>query len=129
MIGSVLEKKCLDFSIKIAQLAKDLHGSRESIIAKQLLRSATSIGANVAEATHAQSKPDWYAKLKIADKEAAESAYWLKILRGADYISKERFFELHSDIIQIIRIIGASCKTYLVNEKEKQGKAKQQNKI
>ena len=78
---------------------------------KQLLRSGTSIGANVAEAQHAQSKADFYAKMSIALKEANETYYWLRLLRRTGYLSHREFESMRKDADELLRILVAICKT------------------
>jgi len=106
-----IEDKSLDFATKILRLSKSLMAQKEYIASNQIGRSGTSIGANVAEAAKAQSKADFFAKMKIADKEASETAYWLKALLGADYISKELYVELYTDLNEICSLLSAICKT------------------
>lgn len=78
---NVVRDKSFDFSLKIIALYKELINQREFVISKQLLRSATSIGANIEEASAAQSKRDFLYKMSISSKEARESRYWLKLLK------------------------------------------------
>lgn len=84
---NIIEKKSFDFAIRIVKLYKFLCNEKnEFVLSKQLLRSGTSIGANVAEAQQAQSKADFISKISIALKEATESKYWLRLLNATDYI-------------------------------------------
>ena len=80
MVKSIIQQKTFDFSIKIILLYKQLLEQKEFVISKQLLRSATSIGANVEEALAGQTKRDFIAKMSIASKEARETKYWLRLL-------------------------------------------------
>ena len=92
---------------------------------KQIGRSATSIGANIAEAERAQSKPDFYAKMKIAEKEANETAYWLKLLVRTGDISDTQYNELGNNLKELCRMLASICKTTKENiEKEKKRKQK-----
>ena len=79
-------------------------------MSKQLLRSGTSIGANVAEAQKAQTKPDFNAKMNIALKEANETEYWLKLLYRTDYLTESEFESIKNDIKEIIAILVSICK-------------------
>lgn len=94
---NVLKDKSYAFSIRAVNLYKHLRNQKgEYVLSRQVLRSATSIGANVAEANQAQSRADFISKLSIALKEAVETEYWLNLLRDTTYISAEgrnRFWE------------------------------------
>ena len=83
---------------------------KEFVLLKQLLRSGTSIGANVAEAQKAQTKPDFNAKMNIALKEANETEYWLKLLYRTDYLTEIEFESIKNDIKEIIAILVSICK-------------------
>jgi len=107
---NVIAEKTFTFALKIISLYKGLVAEhKEYVISKQVLRSGTSIGANVNEAIEAQSKADFVHKLSIALKEARETEYWLKLLIGSNYIEPNT--DLLHDIIQIIRILTAIIKT------------------
>ena len=80
-------------------------------MSKQLLRSGTSIGANVKEATRGQSKADFYSKLNIALKEASEMEYWLELLYETDFISEKLFQSINSDCQEIIKLLVSITKT------------------
>ena len=99
------------FALKIIRLYKYLQETKtEFVISKQLLRSGTSIGANVHEALRGQSKSDFAAKMNIALKEASETEYWLELLRDGDYVSKDDLKEIMDDCIRINRILIAIVK-------------------
>lgn len=78
---------------------------REYVLSKQLLKSGTSVGANVREAKYGQSKADFISKMSIALKEAGESEYWLQRLYNAKFISQHQFNELHSLCISLIKVL------------------------
>ena len=80
-------------------------------MSKQILRSGTSIGANVHEALYSQSKADFVSKLSISLKEASETSYWLVILKKTGYLTEELFDSLKMDVDEIIRMLIASLKT------------------
>ena len=88
-----------------------MHERQEYVLSKQLLRSGTSIGANVAEAQRGQSKPDFISKMSIALKEANETEYWLRLLYSTDYLSKSQFDSLNQDIHELLGLLMAICKT------------------
>lgn len=112
MSDNIIENKSFDFAIRVVNLYKHLSvEKRELILSKQLLRSGTSIGANVAEGERAQSKADFYAKMSIALKEANETEYWLRLLYKTEYLTKNQFDSIHSDIKEIIAILMSICKT------------------
>ena len=83
---------------------------KEFVLSKQLLRSGTSIGANIAEAKKAQSSADFYAKMNIALKEANETRYWLRLLHATDYLTDQQFFSVETDTKEIIALLTAICK-------------------
>lgn len=104
--------KCIDFSIKINNLRKYLREEQhEYNNSDQIQRSGTSIGANYSEACDAESKADFIHKLGIAQKEANETIYWLKVLYGSELITKTQYDELLNDARELYRIIAASLKT------------------
>lgn len=104
--------KCFDFSIKINNLRKYLREEQhEYNNSDQIQRSGTSIGANYSEACDAESKADFVHKLHIALKEANETMYWLKVLYGSEFISKNQYDELMNDLDEIYKILFSSVKT------------------
>ncbi|MBR1932867.1 MAG: four helix bundle protein [Prevotella sp.] len=112
MAKSVLAEKSLQFAIRVVNCVKYLQGERkEYVMSKQMLRSGTSIGANIHEAIYAQSKADFSSKLSISLKEASETSYWLTILKETEYLSVEAYHSMKTDVDEIIRIIIASLKT------------------
>lgn len=110
--NNIVQIKSYAFAVKIVKLSKVLmNEKREYILSKQLLRSGTSIGANIEEAIGGQSRKDFFAKLTIAYKEARESHYWIRLLKDTKYILKEEFEDLIKDIEELLRIIGSIQKT------------------
>ena len=83
----------------------------ENVLSKQILRSGTSIGANVAESFNAQSEPDFINKLSIALKEADETNYWLKKLHIGNYLTEKEFQSMEEDNIEIIKLLTSIIKT------------------
>ena len=110
-MDNIIETKSFDFAIRIVKLYKHLSEDKgERIISKQVLRSGTSIGANVSEAQRGQTKPDFNAKINIALKEANETYYWLRLLHSTDYLSDKEFENVEKDIREIIAILVSICK-------------------
>ena len=111
MDNAVVEKS-KSFAIRIVRAYKYLTAEKnEYVLSKQLLRSGTSIGANVKEAIRGQSKPDFYSKLNIALKEASETEYWLEILYETGYIDKKLFDSINSDCQELIKLLVSITKT------------------
>lgn len=107
-----IRQKSYDLALRITFLCRSLVvDHREYVLSKQLLRSGTSIGANVEEAQQAQSRRDFAAKCSIALKEAYESHYWMRLMRDSCYISKERAKPILENIEEIIRLLVAIVKT------------------
>lgn len=112
MAQSVLADKSIAFAIRVVKCVKYLQNEqKELIMSKQILRSGTSIGANIHEALFAQSKADFSSKLSIALKESSETSYWLTLLVKTDYLPKNMYDSLKSDVDELIRMIIASLKT------------------
>ena len=94
------------FAVRIVNLYSYLTKTKgEYVMSKQLLRSGTSIGANIAEAQYAISKPDFIAKQQIALKECAESLYWLEILHETDILTKEQFESMYADCVELKKLL------------------------
>ena len=108
----ILEEKSFQFSIRMIKLYQFLTEERkEYIISKQIMRSGTSIGANIAEAKFAQSKADFVSKMSISLKEASETRYWLRLLEATNIITEEQFNDIMADCNELINILVASCKS------------------
>lgn len=87
---SIIEEKSFDFAVRIINLYRHLTADKkEFVLSKQLLRSGTSIGANVAEGERGQTKPDFNSKMNIALKEANETYYWLRLLYKTDFLTEK----------------------------------------
>ena len=107
---NLIQDKSFDFALSIIEVYKNLTKNKnEYIMSKQLLRSGTSIGANVNEAIEAQSRADFIHKLSIALKEARETEYWIRLLIAADYI--ESHHTIYNEAQVIIKILTAIIKT------------------
>ena len=106
-----VSEKSKKFAIRIINLAKYLNEEKkEFVLSKQIIRSGTSIGANIKESVYAQSKSDFHSKLKIALKEAAETEYWLELLNETGYIESHHFESIYSDCKEIIKLLTSICK-------------------
>ena len=113
MMGeNAIKDKSKAFALRIIKLYKYLcDEKREFVLSKQILRSGTSIGANVREAQRGQSKPDFYAKMSIALKEADETAYWLELLSESGFIEKPSYESMYADCNEIIKLLTSITKT------------------
>lgn len=112
MANSVIEPKSFEFAIRIVKLSNYLNEQKkEFTLSKQLLRSGTSIGANVAEAQQAQSKADFISKISIALKEATETKYWIKLLAATNYLSEDEFSSIFDNCVELEKIMVSILKT------------------
>ena len=112
MKESILLSKGKSFALRIIKMYNYLcNEKREFVISKQVLRSGTSIGANIAEAYYAQSNADFIAKLHISRKEAGETIYWLDLLKEASYLSSEEATSLSNDCTELLKLLTSSIKT------------------
>ena len=112
MKETALQKKSKAFAVKIIRMYQYLcEEKHEYVLSKQVLRSGTSIGANAKEASMAQSKKDFEAKLFVSLKEAAETEYWLELLHESDYIDDKSFESIYADNKELIRILTSILKT------------------
>jgi len=118
MPESVLLDKSKKFAVRIVNLYKHLCSEKsEYVLSKQLLRSGTSVGANVREANNAQTRPDFIAKMQIALKEAGETEYWLEILHETDFLFKSEYDSIAADCSELNKLLIASLKTTKANAK------------
>lgn len=109
---NIIQQKSYAFAIRMVKLYQHLSSEKnEYVLSKQLLRSGTSIGANVEEAIGGQSDRDFFAKLNIAYKEARESKYWINLLTDTDYLTQKQSASLLEDIEEILKISGSILKT------------------
>ena len=109
---NVISEKSLKFAVRIVKFYQYLcDEKKEYVLSKQVLRSGTSIGANVRESRNAQSDADFINKLNIALKEADETQYWLELLRLSGIISEESFDSLNNDLKELIAILVSVIKT------------------
>lgn len=112
MGDNLLVKKSKIFAKEIIFTIKDVRKEhREFALTDQLLRSGTSIGANIHEANYAQGRADFISKLEIALKECYESDYWLELMVETEYISEEKYKKLSHDCGELLHLLITSCKT------------------
>ncbi len=114
MDKNIVLNKSFDFSVRVVNLYKYLcKEKKEYVLSKQLLRSGTSIGANINEAQAGQSKKDFIAKMAIASKEARESKYWVDLLVKTDYLdaNSKHTKSLKNEIEEIIKLLTSIVKT------------------
>lgn len=113
--NAVVEKSKA-FALRIISMYKFLTAEKkEFVLSKQVLRSGTSIGANIAEAQCAISRKDFLAKMYIAFKECSETAYWLELLYCADYITEVQYASLRADCDELFKLLSAITKTLAEN--------------
>lgn len=109
---SVLKDKSFNFAIRCIKLYKFLiEEKKEFVMSKQILRSGTSVGANIREAQNAESKNDFIHKLAIAQKEADETIYWIELLKATEYINDVEYFSINSEAIQILKMLRSAILT------------------
>jgi len=109
---SIVGDKSLAFAKRIAKLYRFLvDKKKETIMSKQILRSGTSIGANIREGLFAQSRKDFISKMNIALKEAGETDYWLEILYSAEYLTEMEYKSLKNDNDELIKMLSSIIKT------------------
>ena len=109
---SLICEKSLNFAVRIIKFYKYLcEEKKEYVLSKQILRSGTSIGANIRESRNAQSNADFINKLNIALKEADETQYWLELFRLSEIITEESYNSLNKDLEELISMLVAAIKT------------------
>lgn len=110
--NNIIVDKSKAFAVRVINLYKYLcENKKEYTLSKQLLRSGTSIGANVKEAVRAQSKADFVAKMSIALKEASETEYWLELLYETDFIDKKQFDSIYADNNELLKLLMSIVKS------------------
>lgn len=112
MSESILKNKSFAFALLVVGTIKNIQTTtKEFVLSKQLLRSGTSIGANIREAQNAESKKDFIHKLAIAQKECDETLYWLDLLYETQYINKDAYNQLSNEATQLLKMIRSSILT------------------
>lgn len=116
---SIVRKKSKAFASRIVKLGRYLHDmQKEFILSKQVIRSGTSIGANLAEAQYAASKSDFVNKLRISLKECSETMFWLELLEENGYLGDSEFLSLKDDCRELLRILVSSVRTLVEKPSE-----------
>lgn len=108
---NIIKEKSFAFAIEVVNLYKVLAEKKEFVLSRQMLRSGTSIGANIREAEHAQSRADFIHKLSISLKEANETEYWLDLLHETKYLSEIEFLNIKPKITELLRLLTSIVKT------------------
>lgn len=112
MKENLVREKSYAFALRIVKLYKWLCSEKkEYVLAKQIVRSGTAIGANVEEAIGGQSKKDFYSKMTIAYKETRETHYWLRLLHDSDLINDNSYKSIVKECDELLKIIGSITKT------------------
>ena len=114
--NSLAYKKAYTFAIQIVNVYKNLKEKQEFVLSKQLLRSGTSVGANIAEANGAVSDIDFSAKISISYKEILETKYWLSLLKDTGYLSPSEYETIFGNADEIARILFSILKTSRINK-------------
>ena len=110
--NNLIAEKSMRFAVRIVNLYKYLTVERqEMIMSKQLMRSGTSIGANVREAIYAQSRKDFVSKLSISLKEASETGYWLELLSKTGYLSEQQYNSMSEDCVELMKMLTVIIKS------------------
>ena len=111
-MSSIIEEKSSAFSVRIVNLYKHLNEKKkECVLSKQLLKSGTSIGANVAEAKQAQSAADFVSKMNIALKETSETKYWISLLGSTGFLTEAEFTSILADCVELEKILVSIVKS------------------
>ncbi|MBQ6168978.1 MULTISPECIES: four helix bundle protein [Ruminococcus] len=111
MSNSIVGEKSFRFAVRTVNLYKYLYEKKEYVLSRQILRSGTSIGANISEALEAQSDKDFLSKMCIALKETAETIYWLRLLHETEYITDIQFTSMNRDACELKAILSSIIKT------------------
>ncbi len=111
MPDNIMKHKSFAFAVRIVKLNAYLHKKQEFVVAKQLLRSGTAVGALIREAEYAESKADFKHKLAIARKEGNETLYWLELLYATQFLTNAEYQSIYSDADELMRLLTSSIKT------------------
>ena len=117
-MDSIVFNKSEDFALRIIKLREYLvKKKKEDVISKQIIRSGTGIGANLAESVHGASDSDFIHKLSISQKECAETLYWLRLLKRAGFITEKQFGSIYDDCVEIAKLLTSIIKTMKTKQK------------
>ena len=112
MATNPVQEKSYLFAVRIVKMVRHLQAEhKEYVLSKQVLRSGTSIGANIEEGLAGQSRPDFVAKMAIASKEARETHYWLRLLRDTGYLSADATDSIEQDCLELKKMLTSIVKT------------------
>ena len=129
-MNNVVQEKSFDFAVRIVNLYRYLcDEKKEYVLSKQLLRSGTSIGANVEEALQAQSKRDFLSKANISLKEANETLYWIRLLHAAGYTNDKQTESITADCREVIALLTSIVKTTKINLENEKRNEKRNGKL
>ncbi len=108
----MVSEKAFAFAVRIVKLCQHLQNVKhEHVLSKQLIRSGTSVGANISEAQQAQSKADFVSKMSISLKETAETKYWLRLLYATEYLTEKQYLSINSDCVEIEKLLTSIIKS------------------
>ncbi len=117
MKDNVIQNKSYDFALRIVKLSRFLSEEKnEHVLSKQVLRSGTSIGANIEESIGGQSHRDFISKMSIAYKEARETLYWLRLLTDSDYLNRDQSESIQGECRELIKILTSILNTSKQNK-------------
>ena len=112
MVKGAVYEKSMEFAVRIVKLYEYLQSEKqEYVMSRQVLRSGTSIGANIREANYGQSKKDFTSKMSIALKELSETEYWLELLTRTNYITTEQYDSIKKDCSEVAKLLISIVKT------------------
>jgi len=111
MSDSIIRDKSYQFALRIVRLCKELNEKKEYVLSREVLRAGTHIGARVKEAQQAESRPDFIHNCSIALQNAAETEYWLELLRDGGFIDQKTFDSLNDDCAEVLRLLTKIVKT------------------
>lgn len=111
MKDNLIREKSYEFALKVISLYRELQKENEFVLSKQMLRSGTSVGANVEEAQAGQSRADFLSKMSIASKEARETCYWLRLLRDSCIADHDRITPLLDEAERLVKVLTSIVKT------------------
>ena len=110
--SNIIQEKSFDFAVRVVKLYRHLtEQKKEYVLSKQLLRSGTSIGANVEEAIGGQTRKDFGTKINLAYKEARETRYWIRLMKATDYLTESEANSMLNDCEETLKILAAITKT------------------
>lgn len=122
---NIIKDKSFNFAIRIVKLYQYLtNDKKEYILSKQILRSGTSIGANISEAQQGQSKKDFLMKMNISLKECSETKYWIELLSATDYLDEKMQKSIYDDCIELEKLLTAIVRSTSQNVKSKMANIK-----